>query len=161
ALGLGSHVTPIATIPLSVGATDDFGLAALRLQVERTLRGDDKAQPPPQRQTVALSLPSTGDRPVLDHQARQEILLQADPPPVGTLLRFVAEADDRCARGTQTGRSTALQLQVVSPDELFYEILIRQRAERAKFLALIESMEKQTPVLAGEPRADDYLRVMR
>jgi hypothetical protein len=161
ALGVGSHVTPIATIPLNIGATDDFGLAALRLQVERTLRSDEKTQSVPQRQTVAMPLPSGGDRPVLDHQARQEILLQADPPPVGTLLRFLAEADDRCARGAQTGRSSALQLQVVSPDELFYEILIRQRAERAKFLAVIESLEKQTPVLAGEPRADDFLRVMR
>ena len=52
-------------------------------------------------------------------------------------------------------------MQVVSPDELFYEILIRQRAERAKFLAILEAAEKQTPVLAGSPSSDDYLRVMR
>ena len=73
----------------------------------------------------------------------------------------MAEADDRCARGAQTGRSSPLQFQVVSPDELFYEILIRQRAERAKFLAVLEALEKQTPVLAGQPTADDFLRVMR
>ncbi len=54
-----------------------------------------------------------------------------------------------------------LALQVVSPDELFYEILIRQRAERTKFLAVLETVEKQTPVLAGKPTADDFLRVMR
>ncbi len=54
-----------------------------------------------------------------------------------------------------------LALQVVSPDELFYEILIRQRAERTKFLAVLETVEKQTPVLAGNPTADDFLRVMR
>ena len=54
-----------------------------------------------------------------------------------------------------------LHFQVVSPDELFYEILIRQRAERAKFLAVLESMEKQTPILAGTPSAEDFLRVMR
>ncbi len=75
------------------------------------------------------------------------MILQADPPKVGTVLRFVAEAEDRCVRGTQTGRSTVLALQVVSPDELFYEILIRQRAERTKFLAVLETVEKQTPVL--------------
>ena len=51
----------------------------------------------------------------------------------------MAEADDRCARGAQTGRSTPLQFQVVSPEELFYEILLRQRAERAKFMAALES----------------------
>jgi hypothetical protein len=89
------------------------------------------------------------------------VVLQTDPPKVGALLRFVAEADDRCVRGVQTGRSSLLQLQVVSADELFYEILIRQRAERAKFLAVLESVEKQTPVLAGEPKVDDFLRVMR
>ena len=54
-----------------------------------------------------------------------------------------------------------LALQVVSPDELFYEILIRQRAERTKFLAAVEMADKQTPVLAGSPTADDFLRVMR
>ena len=52
-------------------------------------------------------------------------------------------------------------MQVVSPDELFYEILIRQRAERAKFVAILEAAEKQTPVLAGSPSSDDFLRVMR
>jgi len=161
AAGVGSHVTPVATIPLNVGATDDFGLAALRLLVERTLRTDEKAEPAVQRQTVALPVPGDKERPVLDHQVRHDVLLQADPPQVGTLLRFLAEADDRCARGVQTGRSGALQLQVVSPDELFYEILIRQRAERAKFVTVLDSLEKQTPVLAGEPKANDFLRVMR
>jgi hypothetical protein len=73
----------------------------------------------------------------------------------------VGEADDRCARGAQTGRSTPLQFHVVSPEELFYEILLRQRAERAKFLAALEAMETQAPVLAGRPKAEDFLRVMR
>ena len=35
-------------------------------------------------------------------------------------------------------------MQVVSPDELFYEILIRQRAERAKFVAAYDATEKQS-----------------
>ena len=89
------------------------------------------------------------------------MLLQSSPPKVGTVLRFVGEADDRCARGAQTGRSSVLALQVVSPDELFYEILVRQRAERTKFLAVIEAAEKQSPVLAGNPASEDYLQVMR
>jgi hypothetical protein len=80
---------------------------------------------------------------------------------VGTILRLVAEADDRCARGAQTGRSGVLALHVVAPDELFYELLIRQRAERTKFLAILETLEKQTPVLDGNPTADDFVRIMR
>ena len=52
-------------------------------------------------------------------------------------------------------------VQVVAPEELFYEILLRQRAERAKFIAILETMEKQTPVLEGKPSSEDLLKVMR
>ncbi len=163
ALGVGGHVTPVATIPLTLAATDDFGLAALRLQIERTLSVEEKekVERKTERATVALPLSSDPARPTLDFQGRHDVVLQSRPPQVGTLLRFIGEADDRCARGTQTGRSSALALQVVSPDELFYEILIRQRAERTKFLAVLETAEKQTPVLAGNPSVEDFLRVMR
>jgi len=161
--GIGSRVTPVATIPLNIAAVDDFGLAVLRLQVDRTviIEEKEKIEPKTQRTTVPLPLPASPTRPVLDHQVRHDMALQADPPKVGAVLRFVALAEDRCARGAQTGRSSVLALQVVSPDELFYEILIRQRAERTKFLAALDTVEKQTPVLEGSPTADDYLRVMR
>jgi hypothetical protein len=163
ALGVGSRVTPVATIPLSIGATDDLGLAALRLQFDRstTVEEKDKIETKTQRTTVPFPLPLDPSRPVLDHQVRHDVLLQTNAPKVGTVLRFVAEADDQCPRGAQTGRSGVLALQVVSPDELFYEILIRQRAERTKFLTALEIVDKQTPVLAGNPTADDFLRVMR
>ncbi|GAC1474052.1 MAG: hypothetical protein NVSMB9_23730 [Isosphaeraceae bacterium] len=161
ALGVSGHVTPIATIPLTLAATDDLGLAALRLQADRTWNAGEKSEPRTERKTVSLLPPQEKDRPLLDHQVRHDVLLQADAPRVGTLLRFVGEADDRCARGPQTGRSGALQLQVVSADELFYEILIRQRAERSKFLATLETTEKQTPLLAGKPSRDDLQNLLR
>ena len=48
AVGVGGHVTPVATIPLTVAATDDFGLAALRLQSraddERRGEREDRAE---------------------------------------------------------------------------------------------------------------------
>jgi hypothetical protein len=163
AVGIGSRVTAVATIPLNIAATDDLGLTALRLQIDRTVIVEEKEKvgPKTQRTTVPLPLPLDPARPVLDHQVRRDVPLQADPPAIGAVLRFTAEADDRCAHGTQTGRSTVLALQVVSPDELFYEILVRQRAERTKFLGVLDTVEKQTPVLAGNPTADDLLRVMR
>lgn len=169
AVGVGSHVTPVATIPLSLGATDDFGLAALRLRTERTLApkepgkgsSESSAAPKVTRKVEALDLPGDGGRPVLDHQARHDIELSDDPPEVGTLIRMVAEADDKCARGTQTGRSSALAIQVVSKEELFYEVLIRQRAERTKFIAALETAEKQTKLLEGRPTADAFTKVMR
>jgi hypothetical protein len=161
AVGVGVHVTPVATIPLSAAATDDLGLAALRLRAERTVSTGENSPPKTDRKVENLPLPAEPGRPVLDHQVRRDVVLQTDPPKPGTILKFTAEADDRCARGAQTGRSPALSLQVVSPDELFYEILIRQRAERAKFLTVLDSEEKQTPVLASSPSADDLMRVMR
>lgn len=175
AQGVGGHVTPVATIPLAISATDDRGLSLLRLQIDRAalaLEDDEEPAKKPEksvakseRATVNLPLPEpvSADRPVLDHQVRHDLVLQADPPAVGTLIRIVGEAEDRCARGAQTGRSSVLALQVVSPDELFYEILIRQRAERAKFLAILEAQEKQTPLLDAKdpPSAEDWARLAR
>jgi len=162
ALGVGGHVTPVATVPLSLAATDDRGLAAVRLQLDRTpAAAGDSAEPKSSRTTVPLPLAADGGRPVHDHQTRHDVELQARPPAVGTVLRFVGEAEDRCARGAQVGRSAALQMLVVPPDELFYEILMRQRAERAKFVSVLEAAEKQTPTLAGSPKPDGYAGVMR
>lgn len=162
ALGVGGHVTPVATIPLSIAATDDRGLAAVRLQLDRTTTAaGEKAEPKTSRKTVVLPLASDGNRPVLDHQGRHDVELQAGPPAVGTVLRFVGEAEDRCARGAQVGRSSALQMLVVPADELFYEILMRQRAERAKFVAVLEGEETRAPKLAGAPTPADYSGVMR
>ncbi len=60
AVGVGSRVTPVATIPLSIGATDDLGLAALRLQIDRTLTVEekDKIETKTQRTTVPFPLPA-------------------------------------------------------------------------------------------------------
>jgi len=163
AQGVGAHVTPVATVPLTLAATDDLGLAALRLRVERTAPGaeGEKAEPVTTKQAVPIPLAADVGRAVLDHQARHDVELQAAPPPVGTLLRFQAEADDRCARGAQVGRSGVLHMQVVSPDELFYEILIRQRAERAKYVAALDAVETQGTALAGAPSAEGYTNVSR
>ncbi|MDG3008268.1 hypothetical protein [Paludisphaera mucosa] len=162
-MGVGGRVTPVATIPLTLAATDDFGLAALRIQADRTLVTGDSDKPEQQTKRAPISIPFESDaaRPTLDHQARHDVALQSDPPAVGTVLRFTAEADDRCARGVQTGRSSVLAFSVVSPDELFYEILIRQRAERAKFLTLLDATEKQAPALEGDVKAEEVVAIAR
>ena len=153
-------MTPVATIPLALGANDDLGIAALRLQIERTSHTEGKTEPNIAKQAVPLTLPNS-EKLVLDYQTRHDVDLQASPPPVGTILRIQAEAEDRCARGNQVGRSGVVHLQVVSVDELFYEILTHQRAERAKFLATLEAMDKQTPLMAGKASAEDYQKVQR
>ena len=163
AAGVGARVTPVATIPLTLAATDDFGLAALRLQEERTatVERDGKPEQTTARNTIKLPFESDPGNPTLDRQFRHDVSLQADPPKPGTMLRFTGEADDQCVQGTQTGRSSALALQVVSPDELFYEILVRQRAERAKFIELLETTEKQTEALEGDPKSEGLVQAMR
>lgn len=161
-MGVGGRVTPVATIPLTLAATDDFGLAALRIQADRsTITQSEKPEQQTRKAAIAIPFEADPARPTLDHQARQDVSLQADPPAVGTVLRFTGEADDRCARGVQTGRSGVLAFSVVSPDELYYEILIRQRAERAKFLALVDAAEKQTPILEGSPKAEEIVAIAR
>ena len=163
AVGVGSRVTPVATIPLTVASTDDIGLAALRLKLDRTYSGgtDDKPVVVTNTEVIPIPLPLSDARPLLDHQARHDVVLQVDQPSVGSVLRMVGEADDKNVRGAQTGRSGAIQFQVVSPDELFYEILIRQRAERARFIAVLDAVEKQSPILASQASSDDLTRVLR
>jgi hypothetical protein len=159
--GIGSHVTPVATVPLVLAATDDFGIASLRLLVERTTHGDEKSEPVTVKQTIPMPLATDGGRAVLDHQARHDLELRVSQPAIGALIRLQAEAEDKSVRGAQVGRSGVIQLQVVSPDELFYEILIRQRAERAKFIAACDAADKLGSSLAGTPRPDDYANVAR
>ncbi len=161
AQGVTAHITPTATIPLTLAATDDLGLGTLRIQIERTVAGEEKSEPLTTKQTIPIPLQTEGGRAVLDHQARHDVDLQSSPPPVGAVLRLQGEADDRCARGPQVGRSGVVHLQIVAPDELFYEILIRQRAERAKFVAAVDAAQKLTPTLAGTPSAEDYTSVAR
>jgi hypothetical protein len=162
AQGVGQHITQVATIPLVLGATDDLGLTAIRIQVERSFVGDgEKAEPTTTRQTIPIPLSVDAARAMLDYQTRHDVDLQSNPPPIGAVLKIQAEADDHCARGTQIGRSGVIHMQVVSADELFYEILIRQRAERAKFLAALDATEKLAPNLSGMPAAEDYTKVSR
>src|SRR5205085_4545238 len=75
AVGVGGHVTPVATIPLTIAATDDFGLAALRLQLERTVIVEEKEKPETksQRATVTLPIPTDPARPALHHQVRHDV----------------------------------------------------------------------------------------
>ncbi|WP_201750076.1 hypothetical protein [Tautonia marina] len=166
ALGVGSRVTPVATIPLSLAATDDLGLASVRLQIDRIAPAQAGEQEAPEadrpdRQTVPIAIPSGDDRAVLDHQARHDVDLLAQPPALGTTFVMIAEAEDTSTRGAQRGQSGALRFQVVSHEELFYEILIRQRAERAKFVTALEAVTSQRESLAETPDRDAYLGALR
>ena len=98
ALGTGGHVTPDCHHS-AVDLGDRRFWAGRALGSRPTGLRARMTSPRRSRSARArsLPLPLEKDRALLDHQIRHEVVLQADPPKIGTLLRFVAEADDRCA----------------------------------------------------------------
>jgi hypothetical protein len=60
----------------------------------------------------------------------------------GAFLALTAEATDDCFTGPQTNRSRGVTFRIVSPEELFREILLRQQSERIKFRKQSEEADK-------------------
>ncbi|HVX16159.1 MAG TPA: hypothetical protein VHC22_33545 [Pirellulales bacterium] len=155
--GVGRRITPQARIPLTLHAADDFGIVGVALELEQTLLKDEKPQTKSDR--VVLELPPETAPTDLDQQPTLSLSERALVP--GTLLKVRGQATDNCTQGAQTGSSRWLSFQVVTPEELFYEILMRQRAERAKFAAALETTKTQTEPLAGLPTADVAFGLVR
>jgi hypothetical protein len=158
--GVGRRVTPQARIPLALHAADDFGLAALAIEIEQVVPKEEKPETKTER--IALDLPaSTPDALPTDVDQQPTFALSEHVLAAGTLLKLRAQATDNCAQGAQTGSSRWLTFQVVTAEELFYEILMRQRAERAKFSSALESAKSQTEPLAVVPTADAAFALVR
>lgn len=148
--GVGKRVTPQAKIPLQLRAQDDFGLIALALELEQTVPRENK--PETSVRKIAVELPeAAAGASQTDFESQPVTALSEYGLAAGTLIKLRATADDNCAQGVQNGASRWLSFQLVTPEELFYEILMRQRAERAKFAAALETAKAQTEPLAGEP----------
>ena len=60
----------------------------------------------------------------------------------GTTIRIRAKASDACILGAQSAESRWITLQVVSSEELFYEILTRQREQRARFAKALDTAKE-------------------
>jgi hypothetical protein len=151
--GVHPRITPMARIPLTIEARDDYGMASLTLgikderpdpadpskliprQTARDLFGTSATQP-------ATSAPAT-QRTLETELALKHILdVGAMKLPLGTLITLSAEATDDCYLKPQTGKSRTVTFRLVPPEELFREILQRQQAERIKFRKQIEEAEK-------------------
>lgn len=141
--GVGRRVTPQVRIPLNSRALDDFGLVGFGLEIEQRLPTDE----PGTRTLDALAFerPPEEDEttPLLEWSEATTLQLAPRNLPPGAVVRIRGQATDGCAQGSQTGESRWLAFQFVPPEQLFYEILMRQRAERAKFRAAHESAEEQ------------------
>jgi hypothetical protein len=148
ATGVGRRITPNATIPLVVRALDDFGLGSLYYDVEETI--PTGRSPEIKSRRVNLELPAVeGSSGVLEIERENAASIKAFAYPPGTTLKLQGGATDRCSLGAQTGVSRALVVQVVTPDELFYEILMRQRAERARFQSAVNQAEEVDKTLGS------------
>ncbi len=159
--GVGRRITPVARIPLALRATDDFSVASLALDWERTVAGDNKPQVDTAREEMAIGPRGTeapsGAEIELDH----ELELRSRKLAPGNSLRLRGVATDECTLGAQTGNSRWLAFQIVSPDELFYEILMRQREQRAKFAAALQSAQSQSKAIGELTKGSDALGIVR
>lgn len=158
--GVGKRVTPQARIPLQLRAQDDFGLAGLAIELEQTVPREEKPETSTRQIKVDLP-PSADNRPPTDFEDQPTIALAEYALAAGTLAKLRAAATDNCAQGAQAAASRWLSFQIVTAEELFYEILMRQRAERAKFTAALETAKAQSEVLANSPTAEQIGAVAR
>jgi hypothetical protein len=112
------ELVPDATLPLSVVARDDYGIAALRLQHQKE-HADKPHTPTPQRpnaQTLLLPAPSPPRR-VVTSAARWNLAgldLQA-----GDVLTFFVEAQDNDnVTGPHTAKSDVRRVRILSHEEM-------------------------------------------
>ena len=146
--GVGRRVTPTARIPLHLRAIDDFGVAELSLDLEETRIVEAKPvtathHPLEEKFTAEAGskLPSDIEREPVAALAEYALI-------PGATVRIRGKASDACVLGTQSAESRWLSFQVVSAEELFYEILTRQREQRARFSKALETARGQLDALA-------------
>jgi hypothetical protein len=160
ATGVGRRVTPTARIPLAIRGIDDFGMAQIGADLELTRVVDSKPQAST-HQPFAENLTVNGQSLPLDVERQPMIKLADLEATPGNLLRIRGRATDACALGAQEGTSRWVPFQVVTPEELFYEILTRQRVERGRFAKALEMAKGQLEVIEKVARPDDGASISR
>lgn len=149
--GVGRRVTAVVKFPLSVRVLDDFGLTKVGIEVESEAPKQDQTQTTVNSIEVEMPDLSESDKALTEYEPlpQPEISLREYGLPTGTVVKIRGLAADNCAEGSQTGYSRALSFQVVTAEELLYEILTRQRAERTKFSLATENEKSLTEPLAA------------
>ncbi|HEX3359242.1 MAG TPA: hypothetical protein VHS31_19850 [Tepidisphaeraceae bacterium] len=137
--GVRQRITPMAKIPLTILARDDFGVAKIDLQSKAQFVDADKKQ-----QTLTSSKSLFGPtHPASELEVQQKETFDVTGLKItpGTILALTASGTDECYLSPQTGTSRPATFQIVAPEELFREILLRQQGERAKFRKQIEESQ--------------------
>jgi hypothetical protein len=172
--GVRTRITPMAHVPLNVQTRDDYGVIkvdlATRIEPPASPESIGSATQPsatskpatapavaardgvipllaPSTQPSSQAVPSLAGQ--LESQFKHEFDVSAEKLSPGALLSFAARATDACYTGAQTGTSRTVTFRVVTPEELFREILLRQQAERSRFRKGIAESEKLRADLAS------------
>ena len=154
--GVGRRITPVAQIPLNLRVMDDFGVAKLALELEQTRIVDEKPETTTSK-PIDENFVESGKKLLGDIEQEEKITLASYGLIPGCSVRIRGTASDACVLGTQSAESRWLSFQIVSADELFYDILTRQREQRAKLAKAVEASKSQldslrrlsTPAEAG------------
>ena len=134
--GVRQRITPNARVPLEVVARDDHALRQVKLAAALTpataLPGDATTEAGPSPiPAIALLDAADADRTTFD-TALDFDLIDRDAKP-GDVLTLVATATDDGYAGVQTTPSRTLSFRLVTRDELFREVLLRQQGLRTQF----------------------------
>lgn len=154
--GVGRRITPAAQIPLNLRVMDDFGVAKLALEFEQTRIVDQKSETTTSK-PIDENFLDSGKKLLGDIEQEEKMALASYGLVPGCSIRIRGTASDACVLGAQSAESRWLAFQIVSADELFYDILTRQREQRAKLAKAVEASKNQidslrrltTPAEAG------------
>jgi hypothetical protein len=159
--GVGRRVTPVARIPLHLRAIDDFGVVQLSLDLEATRIVDSKpvtAEHQPLKETFEAA---EGQKLSTDLERTPQVELKEFDLIPGVTVRIRGKAGDACVMGPQSAESRWLAFQVVSAEELFFEILTRQREQRNRFGKALETAKGQLDSLNALAAANEAGQMIR
>ncbi len=131
--GAGDMITADAVLPMTVEASDTYGLAALALLYR--VRGDDESE-------GAIALPAFTPRMTTFSQEFSWSVSKAAVTP-GDQLAFTGRASDfDDVSGPNVTETPETALRVVTRDELLAELARREQEYRMDFERLVEAQEK-------------------
>ena len=148
---------------MQIRASDDLGLGTLKLKLDQLTPVEDVLRTTQHEEMLRER--ASGPQAVVDAETLWEsdtlCALATYEIAAGDSLQIRAAATDTSVLGIQSGESRTLSFQVVTPDELFYEILMRQRALRGRFAAATETIEQQQEMLAALVAAKEASGLLR
>lgn len=141
-------------LPLRVRAEDDFGLARLGWRVRSSdgTRGSGEilreAELLPRREGVRIGRTARDAAVAAARLELDSLGAPGTPPPVDARFELEFTASDRRVEGAGEGRSSAVRLRVVTPEELLRRLQDRLAQARLDTLRLTEAQrEKRTRLL--------------